>query len=429
MTVTQTAPWSCTAAAQRTIANLRELAQLTATEAGAQRMAWSPLWRTARAWFADKVKEIGLSVEADSAGNHWVTVSGKSDASLLIGSHLDSVPNGGWLDGCLGVLAGLEVLRRQVHAGRSPVTLRLVDWADEEGRFGRSLLGSSAAAGTLQPNQVRDLADKDGVRLSAALRENGVNVDRMLEAHPEFQKCNARAYLELHIEQGPVLETLGKPAGVVVGTVGLKRHVLRFVGQAAHAGSTPLPLRRDAFLAAAELALACLEIAQRHARPGAGVVSTIGQVRVEPNIPTAVPGLAEITLDQRALDAEVLATLEREAREASERIAREHHVAVEWSPIFQLGPRRFDPSLIRLCEDAVRAITGDAPKLPSGPLHDASEMAPLVPTVMMFASSSRGLSHCKEEDTPEEHLVQTIRAFLLLADKTLQLLAGTTSIS
>ncbi|MCI0465105.1 MAG: hydantoinase/carbamoylase family amidase [Gemmataceae bacterium] len=304
------------------IANLRELALLTSTEAGAQRLAWSPMWRTARAWFAGKVQELGLAIEADSAGNHWVTLKGPSDASLVVGSHLDSVPNGGWLDGCLGVLAGLEVLRRQIQAGSPPVTLRLVDWADEEGRFGRSLLGSSAAAGTLVPDQVRNLTDQSGVRLSQALCENGVDVDRMPDAQQEFQKRNAKAYLELHIEQGPVLESLGKPAGVVLGTVGLTRHALRFVGQAAHAGSTPLPMRRDAFLAAAELALACRESAERHARPGAGVVCTVGHVQLEPNIPTAVPGVAEITLDQRALDGEVLASLEREARAASERIAR-----------------------------------------------------------------------------------------------------------
>jgi N-carbamoyl-L-amino-acid hydrolase len=418
--VSETSPSADTAAARRAVANLRELARLTSTDAGAQRVAWGPVWRTARTWFADKVRATGLSVEADSAGNHWVTVGGRSDVSLVVGSHLDSVPNGGWLDGCLGVVAGLEVLRRQVEAGRPPVTVRLVDWADEEGRFGRSLLGSSAAAGTLQPDRVRDLTDRDGVRLSDALRENGVDVDRMLAAHPEFQRRNARAYLELHIEQGPVLEAMGKPSGVVIGTVGLTRHAVRFVGQAAHAGSTPLPMRRDAFLAAAELTVAVKEIARRHDRPGAGAVCTVGRVRLEPNIPTAVSGLAEITVDQRALDAELLATMVREARETSERIARAHQVSVEWSPLFELSPRPFDPSLIRLADEAVRETTGDAPRLPSGPLHDASEMAPLVPTVMLFSSSSRGLSHCKEEDTPEEHLIQTIRAFLSLADRTIR---------
>jgi N-carbamoyl-L-amino-acid hydrolase len=410
-------------AAQRVIADLRELARLTSTDGGAQRMAWSATWRTARTWFTDKVRELGLSVEADSAGNHWVTLKGNSPTSLLVGSHLDSVPNGGWLDGCLGIVAGLAVLRRQVEAGTPLVTMRLVDWADEEGRFGRSLLGSSAAAGTLQPERVCDLKDRDGVRLQDALRENGVDVDRMLAAHTEFKTRRAGAYLELHIEQGPVLESMSKPSAVVLGTVGLTRHAIRFTGQAAHSGSTPLPMRRDAFMAVCELTLACREIARRHVQPGNGAVCTVGQLRLEPNISTAVPGVAEMTLDQRALDAAVLAAMVQEARDASERIARENRVTVEWRPLFELTPRPFDPALIRLGEESVRAITGDAPRLPSGPLHDASEMAPLVPTVMLFSSSSRGLSHCKEEDTPEEHLLQTIRAFLLLADKTMRHLA------
>ena len=399
--------------AQRVIADLRDLAARTSDQAGAQRMAWGPLWRRARAWFTEKVRQIGLRVETDSAGNNWVTLPGNSERSLVIGSHLDSVPNGGWLDGCLGVLAGLEILRSQ--QGVPPVTLRLVDWADEEGRFGRSLLGSSAAAGTLQPEKVRNLTDRDGIRLADALRENGVTVESMTDAHAGFRKRQVAAYLELHIEQGPILESLGKPAGVVVGTVGLTRHAIRFTGQAAHAGSTPIAMRRDAFLAAAELALECREIARRH-----HAVCTVGQARLEPNIPTAVPALAEITLDQRALDADVLATMEREAREASVRIAEANGVSGEWRPLFQIDPRPFDPHLIQLCEDAVREVTGDALRLPSGPLHDASEMAALVPTVMMFVSSSRGLSHCKEEDTPEEHLLQTIRAFQLLAEKTIQ---------
>src|SRR5262249_28556177 len=272
--------------------------RLTATPEGAQRLAWGPVWRTARRWFQAKVEALGLPLETDAAGNNWVTLRGQTDASLLVGSHLDSVPNGGWLDGCLGVLAGLEVLRRHARAGPPPVTLRLVDWADEEGaRFGRSLLGSSAAAGTLAPDQVRPLTDKDGNRLPDVLRENGVDLDAMPEAHRRLQTLQARAYLELHIEQGPVLEDLGRPAGVVLGTVGLERHSLRFTGQAAHAGSTPLPLRRDAFLAAAELALEGREIARRHARPGGGAGCPVGPGPGGPGLGAPVPGRAPLPPD------------------------------------------------------------------------------------------------------------------------------------
>ncbi len=320
--------------------------------------------------------------------------------------------------------AAVEALR--VHVNAPPaVTLKLVDWADEEGaRFGRSLLGSSAAAGSLKISEVRDLKDRQGVALVDALAENGVTIDRMLNARQELKSIDARAYLELHIEQGPVLESMQKSTGAVIGTYGVERNMLRFTGQAAHSGSTPIPMRRDAFLAAAQTALECREIARRHSKPGAGVVCTVGVVNVEPKIVTAVPGVCEISLDQRALDEAVLADMLREAREAAARAARENNVSVDWKPLWRIEPRPFDPALIRLCEESIREETGDAPKLPSGPLHDAAEMVPHMPVVMMFAYSSKGLSHCKEEDTPESHLEKTIRAYLRLVEKTVAHAAG-----
>src|SRR5712692_2110660 len=278
--------------AQRVISDLRELATRTSTPDGAQRLAWGPVWRDAREWFTGKIAELGLRVETDAAGNNWVTLPGASPTTVIVGSHLDSVPNGGWLDGCLGVMAALEALRMHASA-RPPVTIKLVDWADEEGaRFGRSLLGSSAAAGSLKIDDVRELKDRQGTRLVDALAENGVALDRMLDAYGELKRIDARAYLELHIEQGPVLESLQKPTGVVLGTFGVERHMLRFTGQAAHSGSTPIPMRRDAFLAAAQTAIACREIARRHSKPGApgsNAVCTVGVVNVEPKIVTAVP--------------------------------------------------------------------------------------------------------------------------------------------
>ena len=411
--------------AQRVITDLRELAARTSTPDGAQRLAWGPVWREAREWFKGRVAELGLRVETDSAGNNWVVLRGVSPKTVIVGSHLDSVPNGGWLDGCLGMMAGLEALR--MHAGTSPpVTLRLVDWADEEGaRFGRSLLGSAAAAGSLKIESVRELTDRQGTRLVDALAENGVVLDRMLDAHAELKAIDAGAYLELHIEQGPVLESLQKPTGVVLGTFGVERHMLRFTGQAAHSGSTPIPMRRDAFLAAAETALACREIARRHSKPGAGVVCTVGIVNVEPKIVTAVPGVCEISLDQRALEPEVLAAMLRDAQDAAAHAARDNNVTVEWRRIWQIEPRPFDPTLLRLCEEAVREETGEAPRLPSGPLHDAAEMVPHMPVVMMFAYSSNGLSHCKEEDTPQQHLETSIRAYLKLVEKTIAHVSST----
>jgi allantoate deiminase len=404
--------------ARDVIANLRELAARTSSVDGAQRVAWGPVWRDARQWFNGKLASIGLTPTIDAAGNSWATLRGDSDRAVIIGGHLDSVPNGGWLDGALGLMSAFEALR-VFKDRRPPVTLTLVDWADEEGaRFGRSLLGSSAASGSLNVDDVRTLSDKQGTRLVDALLENGVEIDRMLDAHGELKAIDARAYLELHIEQGPVLEAMNKPTGVVLGTFGVERHMLRFVGQAAHSGSTPIPMRRDAFLAAAESALAFRDIARRHTKPDARVVCTVGTVRAEPGIVTAVPGVCEISLDQRALDPAVLAQMLADARASSERAARENNVTVEWRPLWRIEPRPFDPKLIELCADAVREVTGDAPRLPSGPLHDAAEMVPHMPVVMMFAYSSNGLSHCKEEDTPEPHLEKTIDAFLKLVEKT-----------
>src|SRR3954465_10018634 len=328
--------------AQRVIADLRELALRTSTPDGAQRLAWGPGWRDAREGLAGKIGEPGLRLPTGAAGNHWVTLPGSSPKTVIVGSHLDSVPNGGWLDGCLGVMAALEALRR--HAAAAPrVSLALVDWADEEGaRFGRSLLGSSAAAGSLKVDEVRELKDRQGTRLVDALAENGVALDRMLDARQELQRIDAGAYLELHIEQGPVLESMQKATGVVLGTFGVERNTIRFTGQAAHSGSTPIPMRRDAFLAAAQTALECREIATRHSTAGAGVVCTVGVVNVEPKIVTAVPGVCEISLDQRALDPQVLAAMFADAQDASLRAARENRVSVEWRPLWRIEPRPFD---------------------------------------------------------------------------------------
>jgi hydantoinase/carbamoylase family amidase len=399
---------------KRTVAELKELRSLTGDQNGAQRVAWTDTWLKAREWFLTKLKDLPVEQHYDSAGNNWVTLAGDSDKSLLIGGHLDSVPNGGWLDGSLNVLAALEVLRRFAADGRPPVTIRLVDWADEEGaRFGRSLLGSSAFAGTHSIEADRGRLDKDGIRLDAAVKRCGFTFDRFPDAHVE-QK-NAAAYLELHIEQGPVLERIGLPLGVVLGTKGVERHSITFHGQEAHSGSTPMGVRRDALAAAAKLALEIRPIAMKH--PDA--VCTIGSVKTFPGIVTAVVGRCEATLDQRDLDAAVLAQMYAEARAASERFAREENCTVEWSRIWNIEPVPFHPELVRMCEDAVREAAGSSHRMPSGPLHDAAEVARAgIPAVMMFVQSLNGISHNKIEDTSEEHLELSVVALDALARKT-----------
>jgi N-carbamoyl-L-amino-acid hydrolase len=399
---------------QRTIDELKELRRLTGNADGAQRVCWTLLWDTARSWLRARLAELPVAVEIDQAGNLWATLQGASDQALLIGGHLDSVPNGGWLDGCLNVLAGVEVLRRIAAEGTPPVTVRLVDWADEEGaRFGRSLLGSSAVSGTLVADEVRSLRDKDGILLPEALAQYGVDLDKMKGAGQQLR--NAAAYLELHIEQGPVLESLNLPLGVVVGTFGVERHAIRFTGQSAHAGSTPMDKRRDALGAAAKLHLEIREIAKRH-----GGVGTVGSVVTKPGIVTAVVGQCDLTLDQRHLAAAQLAAMLAEAKAAAERFAQEEAVEVAWRRIWQIHPILFDPALLDLADAAVQETSGTSHRLPSGPLHDAAEVARAgVPTVMLFVQSLRGLSHAKEEDTREEHLALAVEALDRLASKTM----------
>jgi N-carbamoyl-L-amino-acid hydrolase len=403
----------------RVIANLKELAALTGDANGAQRIAFTPTWQRAREWFAGKLAGLPVTRHLDAAGNSWVTLPGASPRSLVLGSHLDSVPNGGWLDGALGVVTALEVLcgiSRDTD-GRPPFTIRVVDWADEEGaRFGRSLFGSSAFAGTHSIAADRVRTDRDGITLESALAACNIDIARIGEAASERE--NIAAYLELHIEQGPVLERLNLPLGAVLGTKGVERHSITFHGQEAHSGSTPMADRRDALAAAARLALEIRSIATRH--PDA--VCTMGSVKTFPGIVTAVVGRCEATLDQRDLDPAVLATMFREAQEASRHFAEEERCTVEWSRIWSIEPIPFHPALIALCREAIAETLGaPAHSLPSGPLHDAAEVARLgVPTTMMFVQSIGGISHNKIEDTRLDHLRMAVTAFDRLAAKTLR---------
>jgi hydantoinase/carbamoylase family amidase len=404
----------------RVIANLRDLAALTSDANGAQRIAFTPTWQKARDWFATKLSGLPVERHRDAAGNVWVTLPGDSPKSLVLGSHLDSVPNGGWLDGALGVLTALEVLNAFAHDynGRPPFTVRLVDWADEEGaRFGRSLFGSSAFAGTHSIAADRVRTDRDGITLEAALAACDIAIDHIGDACREREKISA--YLELHIEQGPILERLGLPLAVVLGTKGVERHAITFHGQEAHSGSTPMADRRDALAAAAKLALEIRTIATRHSDS----VCTMGSVKTFPGIVTAVVGRCECTLDQRDLSPDILAAMYREAQEASQRFAAEERCTVDWSRIWSIEPIPFHPDLIALAQQAISETLPagtEVPRLPSGPLHDAAEVARTgIPTVMMFAQSLRGISHNKIEDTAEDHLRLAVSAYDRLAAKTL----------
>jgi hydantoinase/carbamoylase family amidase len=391
--------------ADRVLADLRELANLTGGPDGARRVCWTDEWVKAREFLGSRLDELPVEVSIDEAGNLWAELEGDQDGFVIVGSHVDSVPAGGWLDGALGIFTALEALRQAAADGRPPVGVRLVDWADEEGaRFGRSLFGSSACAGTLEIDEVRDLRDRDGERLEDVVARHGVELDRVHESGARLR--GARAYIEAHIEQGPVLESRGEPAATVLGTFGVERHEAVFTGQTAHAGATPMPLRHDTFSATAQAALAIREIGFRH-----DGVCTVGRATSEPGVITAVPGRTEMLLDQRHLDPDKLAAMLAEAREACEQAAADHGCEVELKHIWSIPPIPFDDRLIGFAREAVAEAGGKDTAIPSGPLHDAAEMARLIPTVMIFSSSSPPVSHTKEEDTPEADLRVAIEAY------------------
>jgi hydantoinase/carbamoylase family amidase len=402
---------------QRTVDELKELRALTGDDNGAQRVAFTPTWVQAREFLRKRFDGLPVEIDEDAAGNLWATLRGESEKELLIGGHIDSVPNGGWLDGCLNTLAGVEVLRRisAQYNGKPPVTVRVVDWADEEGaRFGKSLFGSSACSGNLDMDEARGLVDKDGIKLPDALKEVGIDFENVKDCGRELK--NAAAYLELHIEQGPVLLDKDLPLGAVLGTFGVERHAITFRGQAAHSGSTPMGRRKDAFLAAARMSPEIYKIADRS---GMGVC-TIGSCTTKPGIVTSVVADCRITLDQRHLEADKLAAMYAEAQEASKRFAEEAGCTVEWERLWHIAPSPFDPQLVDFCEQAIKETCGVSHRLPSGPLHDAAEVCMAgVPTVMMFVQSLHGISHNKIEDTKEEHIAMSVEALDRLAEKTM----------
>lgn len=389
----------------RVVASLRELADRTGGPEGSRRLCWTHEWLEARALLRESLATLPVEVETDEAGNLWAYLRGERPEMIVVGSHLDSVPKGGWLDGALGVMAGLELLRALAAEGTPPVTVALVDWADEEGaRFSRSLFGSGAVVGTLDVEVLRGLTDREGNRLPDVLATHGVDLDNLDGCRSRI--ADAKAYLEVHIEQGPVLEAEGLGIATVTGTVGIERERLIFRGQAAHAGTMPMPMRRDSFRAAGRFAIALAEIAERHVG-----VATVGQAQCWPGVVTAVAGETRITMDMRHIDAGSLAAMFREAHEAADAAAEAEGCTVEWEHIFKVPPMPFDPALLDAARASVREVEGHAFELPSGALHDATEMARVIPTVMIFSSSIAGLSHTKEEDTPDAHLVMAADAF------------------
>ncbi len=389
----------------RVVSDLRALADRTGGPEGSRRLCWTPEWLEARALFRESLATLPVDIETDEAGNLWAYLRGTSDDMIVVGSHLDSVPKGGWLDGALGVMAGVELIRALAAEGTPPVTVAVVDWADEEGaRFGRSLFGSAAVVGSLDTEAVSHLADKEGNRLPDVIGEHGIHLDTIDGARTRLK--NVKAYLEVHIEQGPVLEAMNRGICTVTGTKGIERERITFRGQAAHSGTMPMEMRRDTFLAAARFGLALAEIGRAH-----DGVTTVGHIQCWPGVVTAVPGETKVAMDMRHIDHGHLAAMFAEAKQAAADAAAAEGCTVEFEHIFRIPPMPFHPRLLDAARESVREVEGHDVELPSGALHDASEMAREVPTVMIFSSSIAGLSHTKEEDTPDEHLHMAADAF------------------
>ena len=372
-------------------ADLEEVALLGADDGGVSRFAWTPELARANAWLVDHLTELGLTAEVDPAGNVLGRWDEGEGGAVLVGSHLDTVPRGGRYDGALGVLAALDVVRRLKADGtalRRP--LWVVSFNDEEGsRFQTGMLGSRAFVGDL------DLEDWRRRGVADAMAAAGFDFERLPQARTVD---DVGAYLELHIEQGPVLEQEGIDLGVVTAISGLLGFRVRLTGQANHAGTTPMTSRRDALAGAARIALELRD----EARARGDMTANVGILDVQPGGFNVIPGVAEFTVDVRAGEADAYERIERFARELFERVASEEQLALDVSVTHRKKPVPLDPELQDLLESAAAEEGASVRRMPSGAGHDAMILGPHVPAAMLFVPSRAGISHSPDEFTPPE---------------------------
>lgn len=382
------------------IAALRE----TDARSGGHREAWTEPWARERERLDAQARAAagaaGLVIERDRFANTWYLLPGERPGTVLLGSHSDCVPGGGWLDGILGVHAGLGVLAAIAAAApaRPRRTLAVVDWADEEGtRFGRSLLGSSAATGAFTGAELAALRTGDGAPAAEIVAAHGFDPGALGTPSPRLAEVVAA--VELHIEQGPVLEREGRAVAAVAGCLGVRRRRIVFRGTAGHAGALAMAQRRDPARAAAEFITAIMSAAER-----GGGLATTGEIDTEPAFITAVPAECRVSLDLRHAVREGLESLDAHATA----LLDEAPGRADWSEVYREDPVDFDPELVAR---AVRVAGGGEP-LRSGPLHDSAALARAgVPTAMLFTSSAAGVSHARGEDTTEADLRVALRAY------------------
>ena len=384
---------------------------------GIYRMAFSDGDMAGRAWLESRIREDGLAFHADGAANLFGVLEVGGDAPpVLTGSHIDTIPGAGHLDGALGVLCGLEALRvlkqSDVPLARG---LELVAFSDEEGRFG-GMFGSQAFSGQLTPGMILEAEDADGVRLVDAMQRQGLNAMDALRA--QRIPGSVHAFVELHIEQGPVLDRSETSIGVVEAITGLFRWDVVLSGAANHAGTTPMDMRQDAFQGLAEFAGQLDRVLEEEGGPRS--VATIGHVSLSPGAANVVPGEARFMLEVRDTDSAVLDALARALRRTLSTIARRRGLMFEFSVVSEIAPVPCDPGVIAAIEAAASDLEMETLRMPSGAAHDTQMVARVAPAGMIFVPSREGRSHSPAEWTAWDDIEKGANVLL----KTLYKLAG-----
>ena len=381
---------------ERFLSDLRHLRSIGAKGTGVVRRAFSPDDIRAREWLMGRIGEAGLEPRMDVAGNVWGLAEGRGP---LVGSHSDTQPEGGWLDGALGVIAGLEVARAAKEAAGPPVSC--VSFQDEEGRFG-ALTGSEIWTGRLPLHEADGIRAADGTTFAEA---------RAKVAHlvgPDVPADRFTGFLELHIEQGPVLDTSGEALGAVTAIVGARLATITLEGQQNHAGTTPMHLRRDAVAGFVALHGAIERVFQPLVTPE--TVWTMGQVDVSPNAPSVVPGRVSVSLQWRDASGDRLADMEEAMREVVATVSAERGLTAGVTSEWAITPVAMDDTIHgALCSAAGEIAPGRWRRMPSGALHDASNVARVMPAGMLFVPSKGGISHNFAENTDEADLVTGLK--------------------
>ena len=387
---------------ERLKADIEDLAKVGLVDnKGIYRMAFTDGDMAGRQWFKEKLEQAGLEIYEDGAANihgrlNW---DGKTP-SVMTGSHLDTVPGAGHLDGALGVVVGFECLRRIKEENvKLHYPLEVVAFSDEEGRFG-GMLGSQAIAGQLTPETILNAVDLDGVKLTDAMSHQGY--DAMQALHARRNPDSIHTFLELHIEQGPILDQMGFSAGVVDAITGLFRWEVSLIGTPNHAGTTPMHMRNDAFQALAEFSSQIRRILDENGSERS--VATIGKVDISPGAANVVPGRVAFSLDVRDTEKRVLDELRNAFRRALSAIARRHDVMFEFNVLSEIQPVKCDAGLIKELKSVAEKLKIPALQMASGAAHDTQFMATITRAAMVFVPSKEGRSHSIAEWTDMEHI-------------------------